>query len=125
MRIYVLGSSHFMKHMVECSDTMKKMGLDGWIHPDYESFYRGENQHIIDRWRKGEEAAIKKERNYLKTHYKHILESDAILIVNDKKGEIPDYIGGNVLIEMGQAYVNDKRIFFLNGMPTGLSYMDE
>ena len=36
-----------------------------------------------------------------------------------------NYIGGNVLIEMGQAYVNGKKIFFLNGMPEGLSYMDE
>jgi hypothetical protein len=28
-------------------------------------------------------------------------------------------------MEMGQAYVNNKKIFFLNGMPTGLPYMDE
>lgn len=26
---------------------------------------------------------------------------------------------------MGQAHVNNKKIFFLNGMPEGLPYMDE
>jgi len=47
------------------------------------------------------------------------------LIVNGEKHGIKNYIGGNVLIEMGQAYVNHKKIFFLNGMPSGLSCMDE
>lgn len=28
-------------------------------------------------------------------------------------------------MEMGQAYVNHKKIFLLNGMPSGLPYMDE
>lgn len=28
-------------------------------------------------------------------------------------------------MEMGQAYVNNKKIFFMNGMPSGLPYMDE
>ena len=45
--------------------------------------------------------------------------------MNDEKHGIQNYIGGNVLMEMGQAYVNHKKIFFLNGMPSGLAYMDE
>lgn len=61
----------------------------------------------------------------MKQHYEHILISDAILIVNGEKNGVPNYIGGNVLIEMGQAYVNDKKIFLLNGLPEGMSYIDE
>ena len=125
MKIYVLGSSHFMKHMVECSSQLKKLGLDGHIHEDYEAFARGEKQDIVARWHNGEEAAIKRDNNYYKEHYQHILESDGILVVNDEKNGVKNYIGGNVLIEMGQAYVNDKKIFFLNGMPTQSTYMDE
>ena len=48
-----------------------------------------------------------------------------MLIVNESKNGIDHYIGGNVLIEMGQAYVNDKKIFFLHGIPTDLPYLDE
>ena len=125
MRIYVLGSSHFRKEMVDCKNRLCELGYEGIIHPDYEAFVRGEKQDIVKRWEKGERAAIKRENNYLHEHYKGILESDAVLIVNIEKNGIKNYIGGNVLMEMGQAYVNNKKIYFLNDMPTSLPYMDE
>jgi hypothetical protein len=124
-KIYVLGSSYFKEEMVKCSEELRELGYDGWIHPDYEAFVRGEKQDIVNRWLKGEHASVKRDNNYLKQHYKHILESDAILIVNAEKNGVKNYIGGNVLIEMGQAYVNDKKIFFLYGMPDKSSYLDE
>ena len=125
MKIYVLGSSHFKEEMVRCSETLCELGYDGWIHQDYIAFVRGEKQDIVERWHKGEHAAIKRENDYLKSHYAGIVKSDAILIVNAEKNGVKNYIGGNVLIEMGQAYVLDKKIFFLYGMPETSSYMDE
>ena len=125
MKIYVLGSTSFMKEMVDAKNKLCALGFDGWIHPHYEAFVRGEKKEHIARWQNGERAALKRENNYFHEHYKHILESDAVLIVNGEKHGIKNYIGGNVLMEMGQAYVNHKKIFFLNDMPSGLSYMDE
>lgn len=125
MKIYVLGSSSFMKEMVNAKNQLCILGFDGWIHPHYEAFVRGEMQDHLARWENGERSAIKRENNYFNEHYKHILESDAVLIVNEEKHGIKNYIGGNVLMEMGQAYVNCKKIFFLNGMPSGMPYMDE
>ncbi len=125
MKIYVLGSSHFMKEMVACSVKLREMGYDGWIHPDYEAFVRGEKQDILKRAFNGEHAAIKRENNYLKVHYQHILESDAILFVNAEKKGKKNYVGGNVLIEMGQAYVNNKKMFLLYDLPTDSAYIEE
>lgn len=125
MKIYVLGSTSFMKEMVAAKNQLCKLGYDGWIHPHYEAFVRGEMREHLARWDSGEKAALKRENNYLREHYKNILKSDAVLIVNAEKRGIDNYIGGNVLMEMGQAYVNNKKIFFLNGMPSGLTYMDE
>ena len=125
MRIYVLGSNHFMKEMVECKNRLCAAGYDAWIHPDYESYVNGGHKEIMDRWRNGERAALKREYGFFHQHYRNILASDAVLFVNLEKNGIKNYIGGNVLIEMGQAYVNHKKIFFLNGMPGGLPYMDE
>ena len=125
MKIYVLGSTSFMKKMVDAKNQLCVLGFDGWIHPHYEAFVRGEKPEHIARWQNGERAALKRENKYFHEHYKHILESDAVLIVNGEKHGILNYIGGNVLMEMGQAYVNHKKIFFLNDMPSGLSYMDE
>ena len=125
MKIYVLGSTSFMEEMVDVKNQLCVLGFDGWIHPHYEAFVRGEKQEHIVRWQNGEHAALKRENNYFHEHYKNILESDAVLIVNGEKHGIKNYIGGNVLMEMGQAYVNHKKIFFLNDMPSGLSYMEE
>ena len=50
---------------------------------------------------------------------------DAILVCNfDKKG-IKNYIGGNTLMEIGFAHVNDKKVFLLNPIPKNLPYSDE
>jgi hypothetical protein len=125
MRIYVLGSSSFKEEMVRTTNKLKELGYNAWIHPDYEAFVRGEKKDIIERWHNGEHAAIKRENKYLEQHYRGILESDAVLFVNAEKNGIKNYIGGNVLIEMGQAYVNNKKIFFLYDMPTELPYTDE
>lgn len=125
MRIYVLGSTTFMHDMVRARDELCNLGLDGWIHPDYDAYVRGEHKERIERAANGEHAAIKRENNYLHVHYQHILESDAILIVNNEKKGIKNYIGGNALIEMGQAYVNNRKIFLLNDIPHELSYAAE
>lgn len=71
-----------------------------------------------------EHATLKKENNYIKVHYKEILDSDAILVLNLDKNGVENYIGGNTLIEIGQAYVNDKKIFLLNPIPE-ISYKAE
>lgn len=117
MKIYVLGSTSFMKEMVTAKDKLRSLGFDGWIHPDYEAFVRGEKQDVLKRAANGEHAAVKRENDYLRVHYRHILESDAVLVVNLEKHNVENYIGGNALIEMGQAYVNNKKIFLLNGIP--------
>ncbi len=125
MKIYVLGSTAFMKEMVEAKDKLIELGYQGWIHPDYEAFIRGEKKEILEKVARGEHAQVKRENDYLRVHYKHICESDAVLIVNLEKNGIKNYIGGNALIEMGQAYVNNKIIFLLNDIPTNLPYAAE
>lgn len=125
MKIYVLGSTSFMKEMVEAKDSLISLGYEGWIHSDYEAFVRGEKKDILERAANGEHAAVKRENDYLRVHYKHICESDAVLIVNLEKNGVKNYIGGNALIEMGQAYVNDKTIFLLMDIPRDLSYVAE
>ena len=63
--------------------------------------------------------------NLIKKHYIKILCSDAILVVNEKKDLIENYIGGNSFLEIGLAYVNNKKIFILNGLPKGINYEEE
>lgn len=60
----------------------------------------------------------------IKDHYKKIIPSDAVRVANYTKKNTPNYIGGNTLMEMGFAYVNDKTIFLLNDIPD-MQYTDE
>ncbi|MFA5030638.1 MAG: hypothetical protein WC495_03555 [Patescibacteria group bacterium] len=60
----------------------------------------------------------------IKRYYNKIVSSDAILVANYSKNNIQNYIGGNALMEMGFAYVNDKKIFLLNDIPE-MPYTDE
>jgi len=125
MKIYTLGSNAFMHKMVEITDKLISIGVDSFIAPHYRELVAGKRDEQIKLWNAGEKAKVKRDNDYFRLHYKHILESDAILVVNETKNGIENYIGGNVLIEMGQAYVNDKKIYLLNGMPKDLSYLDE
>ena len=124
MKIYVLGSTSFVKEMVNLIDELKKLGHEGWIHPHYVDYVNQDNHPHLGRIENGEQAQIKIENDYINQHYKHILESDAVLVVNLEKNGIKNYIGGNVLIEMGQAYVNRKKIFLLNSVPE-INYSEE
>lgn len=128
MRIYILGSNAFMKKMVEVTDQLIQLGVNAHIAPHYREMVAGTGrQDMLNMYLQGERAEVKQKYNTFMLHYNLILESDAVLFVNETKNGIENYIGGNVLIEMGQAYVNNKKIFFLNNMPTNpkLTYLDE
>lgn len=60
----------------------------------------------------------------IKRYFQLIKESDGILVCNFEKNGIKNYIGGNTFLEMGLAYVLDKKIFLLNPIPE-VNYKDE
>jgi hypothetical protein len=125
MKIYVLGSNTFVREMVQAKNDLIAMGLAGWIHPDYEAYVEGTKNLVAHDAPQSEKAEMKRTHNYFRVHYQHILESDAVLIVNGSKNGVDNYIGGNALIEMGQAYVNDKSIFLLHDIPQDFPYTAE
>jgi len=125
MKITLLGSSAFKEKKLEYRDQLVSMGHEVFIHPDYEAFVRGEKQ---DLWRQitgGEHHQAKRTQGYIKWYYDAICKSDCVFVVNLEKKGIRNYIGGNVLMEIAFAYVNDKKIFLLNPIPEEVSYVDE
>jgi len=124
MKIVICGSSFFKEKMIECKEKLIKIGHEVIIHPDYESFVRGEKQEIWNKIQK-EHYLAKKENDYIKWYYNAIVNSEGILVLNyDKKG-IKNYIGGNTLMEIGFAHTRNKKIFLLNPIPEEISYADE
>jgi hypothetical protein len=124
MRITIIGSSVFAKQMVEYRDTLVKLGHKVNLHDHYVAQGRGEATHLESR-QKEEHARLKMDENYHKYHYDEIVnQSDAVLVLNFDKNGIKNYIGGNTLMELGFAYVHDKKIFLLNSIPE-IMYKEE
>lgn len=124
MKIVICGSSAFRVKKVDLMDQLTELGHKAIIHPHYVESVKDGRKDIMDRIDKGECAQLKIEYDYIKWYYNAIKKSDAVLIVNLDKKDKKNYIGGNVLMELGFAHVLDKQIYLLNDIPKN-SYKDE
>jgi non-canonical (house-cleaning) NTP pyrophosphatase len=70
------------------------------------------------------DANAELKRGFIDEHFAKIDTSDAILVINEDKNGIANYIGGNTLIEIAYAYAQGLEIFILNPIPE-VSYADE
>ena len=127
MKITIVGSSAFRKDKVRLYDELKELGHEPVIHPHYIESVKEGRTDIMDRIDNGEHAQLKIENDYIMWYYNAIVSSDAILVVNIEKNGQKNYIGGNVFLEIGFAYVNKKKIFLYNKYPSKeeCKYLDE
>jgi hypothetical protein len=124
MRITLCGSVSFAKKFVEVYEKLKALGHEPMMHEEIFGIADGTATAIINRI--GEDhAKLKRESGLIKWWHDCIKTSDAIIVLNYDKNGIKNYIGGNVLMEIGFAHVNDKKIFLLNPVPEDVSYTDE
>lgn len=124
MRITILGSSKFVKEMVIYKRKLAELGHKVNLHEHYVAQGNGEMGDLVARMER-EHANVKKEYDYHRYHYDEIVnKSDAVLVLNFDKNGIENYIGGNTLMELGFAYVHNKKIFLLNPVPQ-MQYTDE
>ena len=79
----------------------------------FHEFYVGQSNEEIEK----RKLKHKYENDAITEHWNHINNSDAILVLNYDKNNIQNYIGGNVFLEMGFAYVLKKQIYLLNPVP--------
>ena len=124
MKITICGSIKFRKEMVDYRDLLNAMGHEGIICPVMEDIALGRSPEIL-KLSETNPAQAKKEGGYIKWYYNSIVASDTILVLNYDKNNIKNYIGGNTLMEMGFAHINDKKVFLLNDLPADSPYFDE
>lgn len=110
----------FSKKMLELEEKLKAGGHE-IILPKFTKEYAeldsAEKMH-------SESAKNKMDHDLIRDYYNEIDKSDAILVINEKRHDIENYIGGNSFLEMGFAHILDKKIFLLNRIPE-MSYSDE
>jgi hypothetical protein len=124
MKITICGSVKFADKFVEVYKSLEEMGHEPKMHELMFSIADGTAPDLIDNVNR-EHWSAKRKHGFIKCWHDYIINSDAILVLNHDKKGIKNYIGGNTLMEMGFAHVNDKKIFLLNPIPEDVSYVDE
>lgn len=115
MEITICSSVDFTPRIIEVKKELEKKGhkvnipyftqkiIDGEV--SYEDYMGTKEKDGDILMRKSQPIDL------IKRHYNLIKNSEAILVLNiDKKG-IKNYIGGSTLIEMGFAYVYEKKVY--------------
>lgn len=116
MKITICGSMQFEPKMVEITKQLEARGYDVDKPNSVEGHARGESKDLDNHFRL--------KRGFIDEHFRKIDSSEAILVVNETKNGVDNYIGGSTLIEIGYAYGQGLDVFLLNPLPEQ-SYSDE
>lgn len=118
MKITLCGGLRFFDEMEKIKKELEKKGHE--VHMPVKVEGTDYNNKTIE---KGVENIQR--YNLIRKHYSQIISSEAILVINLDKNGIKNYVGGNSFLEMGFAYINNKKIFVLNPLPKDLNYAEE
>jgi hypothetical protein len=120
MKILILGSMSFASEMAEVGKQIEKIGHEVKMPEFIDNYLKLKSSEEMHN------AAVKNKMNYdlYTTYYNLIKDNDAILIINNKKKGVKNYIGANALIEMAYAHILGKKIYLLNSIPE-MPYTDE
>ncbi|MEA1936645.1 MAG: hypothetical protein U9N04_00855 [Patescibacteria group bacterium] len=120
MKIVICGSMTFSKDMIDIEKELLEIGYSVII-PKYTKEYAelklAEETH-------SESVKNKVENDLIRDYFNKIKSCDAVLIINEKKYNTNNYIGGNSFLEMGFAHISNKKIFLFNDIPE-MIYTDE
>lgn len=120
MKIVVCGSMTFAKEMVAAETELQRRGYEV-VLPKFTREYTGmDTLEIVHN----ESAANKIKHGLIRYYFEEIKNGDAVLVLNNERHGVPNYIGGNSFLEMGFAHILNKKIFLLNPIPE-MGYKDE
>lgn len=112
MIIGIIGSMQFAEEMLEYKRKLELMGHSAITSGFVDSFIdkNEEEKEKIKIEQKNNDDAMKRDIERMRN-------ADGFLVLNFDKHGINNYIGGNAFLEMGFAYVDNKKIYLLNPIP--------
>lgn len=107
-------------------DELKKKGLNVIIPSNAEQMKRTGDYDAshYKTWYKNK-ADYHKKTALITGHFNEVKKADAILVVNNEKHGISNYIGGNALMEMAIAFYLGIPIYILNEIPKESTFLEE
>ncbi|OGM60778.1 hypothetical protein A2892_01915 [Candidatus Woesebacteria bacterium RIFCSPLOWO2_01_FULL_39_10b] len=110
----------FAQDMLNAKCLLEEKGYRVVLPEGTDEYCKGKLKKLANGWGTVEGAKRKIDNDLIKKHYNEIKDGDAILVINKSKNGIKNYIGGNSFLEMGFAYILNKKIYTLNDLPDSL-----
>lgn len=124
--ITICSSANFYKQAVEIQ---KELEIKGYmvIIPATARKMKETGDFNVDNYKTwyGDAKDYHKKTALMEGHFKEVEKADAILVLNFEKNGKPNYIGGNVLMEMAIAFYLKKKIYIYNEIPEESAFLEE
>lgn len=124
--ITICSSANFYRQAAEIQDQLEKSGFKV-ILPSTANKMKETGDYEVDHYKTwfADPNDYHKKAKLMRDHFAEIERGDAVLVVNHEKRGQPNYIGGNVLMEMSLAFYLGKPIFILNEVPGESPFLEE
>lgn len=124
--ITICSSAAFYRQVVEVCKQLETKGFTVLI-PDIARKMEESGDFEVSHYKVWYEdaGAYNKKAGLMQAHFDKIMRGDVVLVLNYEKHGVPNYIGGNVLMEMGLGFHLQKPIYILNDLPEGSSLEEE
>lgn len=129
MIITICSSCAFLDNALKVKQELESAGHEVLIYPSGGEidgkYMRADEYNKVRHESHGIDELIKYKQPLVDLHFSKIEKSDAILVLNYDKNDIPGYIGGNTFLEMGLAYYLKKKIFMWQAASEQQKYWEE
>ena len=119
MKIFIACSKHFYERIPEIGDKLEELGHDVMMPNSYGEPFREERMKELSL-----EDHIKFKQEMMRLHETKIKSVDLLLVLNFKKNNQPNYIGGATFMEIVKAWELEKKVYFYNPIPDNI-FRDE
>lgn len=126
MKLTICSSAAFYKHVNDLKAQLESDKIEV-ITPHNAQVMAASGDYDVRHYKTwyDNEAHYDQKAELMRGHFDEVAAGDVILVVNDPKHGVDDYIGGNVLMEMALAFYLKKPIYILHGIPADSPFEEE
>lgn len=122
--IVICSSANFYEHAVAVEARLEAHGFTVILPKSARAMKAAGDYTVRKTWYDNPDDYTHK-RELMLAHFDEIARGDAILVLNYEKHGQANYIGPNVLMEMGIALHHHKTIYILNDLPENSPFEEE
>ncbi|MDB5170007.1 MAG: hypothetical protein JWN82_403 [Candidatus Saccharibacteria bacterium] len=124
--ITICSSANFYKEVMALKQQLEELGYAVLVPATAQKMQASGDFDVASykTWF-GDANDYHKKAALMRGHFDEVAKADAVLIVNNEKHGVANYIGGNVLMEMALAFYQNKPIYLLNDIPSESAFEEE